>query len=60
MDIQVRRFSVVSSRSFDDVVRRLTATVGRPDMTAFHVAVIAARTVADLERAVQGATDPRT
>ena len=51
----VRRFSVVSSRPFDEVVRRLTATIGRPDMSAFHSAVAAARTVADLEEVVDAA-----
>ena len=55
IEIQARRFSVVSSRPFEEVVSRLTATIGRPDMNAFHSAVAAARTVADLEEVVQGA-----
>ena len=54
IEIQARRFSVVSSRPFEEVVSRLTATIGRPDMNAFHSAVAAARTVADLEEVVQG------
>ena len=53
--VDVRRFSVVSSRPFEEIVRRLTATVGRPDMNAFHSAVAAATSVADLEAVVQGA-----
>ena len=55
IDIPVRRTSVVSSRPFDEVVRRLTATIGQPDMDAFHRAVAAAATVADLEDVVQRA-----
>ncbi len=55
MQVQVRRLSVVSSRPFEEIVRRLTATIGRPDMNAFHSAVAAATTVADLEGVVRGA-----
>src|SRR5262245_3027434 len=47
IEVQVRRFSVVSSRPFEEIVRSLTATIGHPDMNAFHSAVAAARTVAD-------------
>ena len=53
--VQLRRFSVVSSRPFEEIVSRVTATIGHPDMNAFHSAVAAARTVADLEEVVQGA-----
>src|SRR5258708_7768324 len=35
-EIRIRRFSIVSSRPFDDIVRRLTATVGRPDVNELH------------------------
>jgi len=55
MEIAVRRISVVSSRPFDEVVRQLTATIGHPDMNAFHDAVVAATTGADLENVVQAA-----
>jgi hypothetical protein len=54
-DIHVRRLRVVSSGSFDEVVRKLTSTIGHPDMNAFHGALTAARTVADLEELVQRA-----
>ncbi len=53
--VQVQRFSIVSSRPFDEIVSRLTAPIGRPDMKAFHGAVAAARTLAELEKVVQGA-----
>jgi len=55
IEVPVQRVSVVSSRPFEDIVRRLTATIGRPDMKAFHSALAAATTVADLEEVVQGA-----
>lgn len=55
IEIQVRRFSVVSSSPFDEIVKRLTATIGRPDINSFHKAVVAATTVADLEEVVKGA-----
>jgi len=56
IEVPIRRVSVVSSRPFEEVVRRLTATIGHPEMNAFHKALAAATTVADLERVVQGAT----
>lgn len=55
MQVHVRRFSVVSSRPFEEVVGRLTATIGRPDMDAFHRALAAATTVAELEALVRRA-----
>ena len=55
IEVKVRRFSVVSSRPFEEIVKRLTATIGHPDMNAFHKALAAATTVVDLEEAVQGA-----
>lgn len=55
VEVQLRRVSVVSSRPFEEVVRRLTATIGRPDPNAFHDAVTAATTLADLEEVVHGA-----
>jgi len=54
-EVQVRRVSVVSSRPFEEVVRRLTATIGRPNMSAFHEALTAATTAAELEEVVRGA-----
>jgi uncharacterized protein (DUF302 family) len=55
IEVPLRRVSVVSSRPFDEIVRRLMATIGHPDMHAFHEAVIAATTVADLEGVVHHA-----
>jgi uncharacterized protein (DUF302 family) len=55
IEVPLRRVSVVSSRPFDEIVRRLMATIGHPDMHAFHEAVIAATTVADLEGVIHHA-----
>src|SRR5687767_15940052 len=55
INVALQRVSVVSSRPFDEIVQRLTATIGRPDMNAFHSAIVAATTVGDLEEVVQGA-----
>jgi uncharacterized protein (DUF302 family) len=53
--IQLERFSVTASKSFDDVVRDLTAAIGHPKMEAFQSGVAAAGTLAELEGVVQGA-----
>lgn len=55
IEVQVRRFSVVSSRPFEEIIRKLTATIGRPEMNAFHRAMTTSRTMADLEKLVRGA-----
>ena len=55
IEVKVRRFSVVSSRPFEEIVKRLTSTIGHPDMKAFHAAIAEALTLADLEEVVQRA-----
>ena len=54
-EVPVQRVSVISSKPFDEVIRELTATIGRPDMKAFRSALAAAATVADLEEVVKEA-----
>jgi aliphatic nitrilase len=54
-EIRLRRFTIVSSKPFDEIVRRLTATVGRPEMNEFHGAIKSATTPEELETAVRGA-----
>lgn len=54
--IDVQRFSVVSSRAFNDVLARVQASVGHPDMNTFRREVSAANSFAELEKIVQQAT----
>ena len=56
--INVQRFSMTSSRAFQDVVTAFQAAVGHPDMNAFSKSVAAAKTFAEVEKIVQGATGP--
>jgi hypothetical protein len=58
MELAVRRVSFVSSRPFEEVIGRLTATIGHPDMVAFHAALAAATSPADLAQAVHAAIGP--
>jgi uncharacterized protein (DUF302 family) len=51
--INVERFSVISSKSFEDVVAALKAAVGQPDMVKFLRATERAPTFTELEHAVQ-------
>lgn len=51
--VPVRRISFVSSRPFDEVVRGLTSTIGRPDRSTFQEALAQAKTLAELEEVVQ-------
>jgi uncharacterized protein (DUF302 family) len=55
IEVKVRRFSVVSSRPFEEIVKRRTATIGHPDMKAFRAAIAEATTLADLEEVVRRA-----
>jgi uncharacterized protein (DUF302 family) len=55
IEVQVHRVSIVSGRPFEDVVSRLTSSIGRPDMTAFHHAVASSKSLGDLEKVVQKA-----
>jgi uncharacterized protein (DUF302 family) len=56
--INVQRFSTTSSRAFQDVVTAFQAAVGHPDMNSFSKSVAAAKTFAEVEKIVQGATGP--
>ena len=55
IDVQSEESAWCRSRPFEEIVRRLTATIGHPEMNAFHEAVAAATTVAELEAVVHGA-----
>jgi len=56
--INVERFSVTSSKPFEDVVSAVDVRLGHPNMSAFLKNITDAGTVAELERTVQQAVGP--
>jgi uncharacterized protein (DUF302 family) len=54
-DIPVRRISFVSSKTFNETLRILTATIGQPDTSAFQKAIEEASTLSELQEIVSGA-----
>jgi uncharacterized protein (DUF302 family) len=57
-EIQMQRFSVVSSRPFDEVVARVDQSIGHPDMAAFRKNVAAAQSDSELEKIVHESVGP--
>ena len=53
-EIQVERFSVTSTKSFEDVVARIDASVGHPDMKK----LLTVPTYGDLEKAISNLAGP--
>jgi uncharacterized protein (DUF302 family) len=53
-----QRFTVTSSKPFQDVVSRLDAAVGHPDMNAFRTDVTSAKTFPEVEKVVNKAIGP--
>ena len=51
--IEIQRFSLVSSKPFDQVVAALDASIGHPDMAEFRRSTQEASSFADLKRAVE-------
>ena len=51
--IEVERFSLISSRPFDQVVATLYASIGHPDMAEFGRSTSEAGSFAELKRAVE-------
>ena len=56
--IAVERFSLVSSKPFDEVVQALDAAIGHPDMREFGKNVVAAKSWLEFESVVQAALGP--
>jgi uncharacterized protein (DUF302 family) len=54
--VDVERTTIISAQPFDVVVSKLAAAIGHPDMSSFARAAAAARTSAELEGVVNGAT----
>lgn len=57
-EVTVRRIGIVSHRSFEEVIQKLTAAVGHPEMKAFHQGILNAKNGMELEALVQEATGP--
>jgi uncharacterized protein (DUF302 family) len=53
--VEVERFSLTSSRSFDEVLSAINDAVGHPDMAQFWSSTQHARTVGELENSIQKA-----
>lgn len=56
--VNVQRFSVTSSKRFEEVVAKLAEAVGHPDMRALFVNISSAKTYAGLENAIQKGLGP--
>ncbi len=56
--LNIERFCVTSSKPFRDIVSAIHTAVGHPDMAIFRKDVSAAKTYAELEEIVNGATGP--
>jgi len=57
-EISVQRFSVISSRSMEEVVGAIRAALGHPEMSGFSKQMAGAKTFAELEAVVQAAVGP--
>lgn len=57
-EVSLQRFSVISSKRFNQVLERIDAAIGHPDMAAFRAAVTAAKHYAELEKIVGAAAGP--
>jgi uncharacterized protein (DUF302 family) len=57
-EIAVERFSVRSSKPFDEVVKGIDAAIGHPDLNAFGTSLRSAKTFGDVEDIVQKAVGP--
>jgi uncharacterized protein (DUF302 family) len=58
IEFPVRRYSVISPKPFEEIVRRLTEMIGQPDMNAFRKALAKSSTLADLEKIVNAVIGP--
>jgi uncharacterized protein (DUF302 family) len=57
-EIQIQRLSLISARSFDQVVTRIDEQIGHPSMAAFRKSIEDARNKSELEKTVQSAIGP--
>src|SRR5215813_1669211 len=54
----IERFSVVSTKPFDDVISCFVSKIGHPPMAEFHRNIAAAQTEDELKAVVESATGP--
>ena len=57
-EINIQRFSVTSSKRFDEVVAAIEAAIGHPDMRSFRKNIGAAKTFPEREEIVREAIGP--
>ena len=57
-EINIQRFSVISSKPFQAVIAAFVPSIGHPEMSAFGKNVAAASSFAELEKIVKEATGP--
>ena len=55
IEVRVRRTSFLSAKPFHEVIERLTAAIGHPDMSVFHSALLDAANITELEEVVRRA-----
>jgi len=51
--IEIERFSMTTSKRFDEVISSVNAAVGHPDMAEFRRSTHEAQSFAELKRAVE-------
>lgn len=56
--IPVERWSVISSRPFEQIIASIEAAIGHPDMREFAAKVAAAQSWQELEQVIQGFVGP--
>lgn len=57
-EVSVQRFSIVSLQPFDEVVAKLEAKIGHPDMNLFRKGLASAQNEAELTETVNKAVSP--
>lgn len=57
-EIHVQRVKVVTTATFDQVVARIDAAIGHPDIATFHKNLSNAQTLDEMERVVHPVTQP--
>jgi hypothetical protein len=59
VQVSVQRYSIISAKPLEKVLKKLEAEMGHPDTSAFAKAVSAAEGYGELEAIVQKAVEPK-